>query len=300
MAEIQAPFSLNHTTTDPADTRALKNNLAERDAIPLTSRHPLMFCSVISEGKTYQLRGGITNSNWVEVDKDSNLNDFYFDDDLLTVGTGGTALAGSTTPVITDAAANIPVGNYLGYVYSSSGTAPSASTGIRPNIGGVIPFSLRVDKCTIKLLVRWQFQSIPVVAENFELVTGISVGGAVGADNGAAIRLVSSGGVPVFQAWNRNGVVTANPFSMTPTINTWYDCIIEIIPNTSTIVFTIFNGTTFERLEHTTNFPPAGTYQWALHQCRLASTGRATTFRTFIDYYAIRATFPTPRSAALI
>jgi hypothetical protein len=65
MAELQAPFGLNHTTADPADTRTVKATLADRDAIPATSRPPGLFCYVVSENKTYQLVGGIANSNWI-------------------------------------------------------------------------------------------------------------------------------------------------------------------------------------------------------------------------------------------
>jgi hypothetical protein len=78
MAEIQAPFGLNHTTTDAADTRTLKATLADRDAIPATSRHEGLFCYVISEQKTYQLRGGITNSNWVDISSDFDDLSKYF------------------------------------------------------------------------------------------------------------------------------------------------------------------------------------------------------------------------------
>jgi len=297
MAEIQAPFGLNHTTTDPADIRTLKATLVARDAIPATSRHQGLTCFVTATQKYYQLIGGILNANWKEIGFTSGLNEYLSTNDLEF---GANGLTGATAPVITDGAANIPAGNYLGYVYSSSGTA-IGTTIIRPTTGGVIPYTLRVDKCIVEILTRIQFQSIPVLAEDFNLNTGISIGGSVGTDNGIAIRLVRTGtSTSAFQAFNRNASTTSTNFTtITPTINTWYDCKISINPTTSTIVFTISNGTTTEIITHNTNFPPTGTYQWTLVTCNNLTT-RATTFRTFIDFYGIRLIFTTPRSILTI
>lgn len=295
MAEIQAPFGLNHTTTDPADIRTLKATLVDRDTIPATSRHEGLTCYVTATQKYYQLIGGILNANWKEIGFTSGLNEYLYVNDLEF---GANGLTGATAPIITDSAINIPAGNYLGYVYSSSGTA-IGTTIIRPTTGGVIPFTLRVDKCIIEILTRIQFQALPT-AEDFNLNTGISIGGSVGTDNGAAIRLVRSGGVAVFQAFNRNAAITSTSFTtITPTINTWYDCKIRINPNDSTTTFTLSNGVVTETIIHTTNFPPVGTYQWTLNTCNNI-TARAATFRTFIDFYGIRLIFTTPRSIITI
>lgn len=42
------------------------DTLVERDNIPTIRRKELMFCSVVEDGKTYQLQGGIDNINWKE------------------------------------------------------------------------------------------------------------------------------------------------------------------------------------------------------------------------------------------
>jgi hypothetical protein len=292
-ASIPAPYGLDHTTDDPADLRTLKANLTDRDAIPATSRHEGLTCYVTSNQKYYQLIGGIANSNWKEIGFTSGLNEYLFTNDLEF---GANGLTGATAPIINDVAANIPAGNYLGYVYSSSGTAIGATI-IRPTTGGVVPFTLRVDKCIIEVLTRIQFQATPTDIADFTLNTGISIGAAVGQDNGVSIRLTRTGATtPVFQAFNRNTSNTITNFTtVTPVINTWYDCKITINPNTSTVVFTISNGVTTETITHTTNFPPVGTYQWQLVISNNITT-RPTTFRTFLDFYGIRLIFTTPRS----
>lgn len=300
MPEIQAPFALNHTTTDPSDTRTIKSNLADRDAIPATSRHEGLTCYVLSERKRYRLEGGIANSNWVRDGFSSGLNEYLFTNDLEF---GANGLTGATAPIVNDSAINIPAGNYLGYVYLSSGTTPNTTT-IRPTTGGVIPFTLRVDKCIVEIISRIQFQSLPVDLQDFTLNTGIAIGAATGQDNGAAIRLINAGSsTPVFQALNRNGTNTSftNLNLVTPQINTWYDCKISINPTNNTITYTLSNGTTTQTITHSNplSFPPVGTYQWTPIQCNNLSN-RPSAFRAFLDFYGIRLIFTTPRSTVSI
>jgi hypothetical protein len=297
MPIIDIPYGLNVLTSDAMDGRTLKANLADRDAIPATSRHEGLTCYVTANQKYYQLTGGILNSNWREIGFTSGLNEYLFTNDLEF---GANGLTGATAPIINDAAINIPTGNYLGYVYLSSGTTPNTTT-IRPTTGGVIPFTLRTDKCIIEIISRIQFQSVPVDLENFTLNIGIAIGAATGQDNGVAIRLINAGSnTPIFQAWNRNTAVTTTTFtSITPVINTWYDCKISINPTTSTIVFTLSNGTVTQTITHNTNFPPVGTYQWTPIQCNNLSN-RGATFRAFLDFYGIRLIFTTPRSSITI
>lgn len=65
------------------------NTIVDRNAIPTERRQELMLCSVVSDGKTYQLVGGIDNINWVDfrpILTKSDISDFDESDYVHTVG----------------------------------------------------------------------------------------------------------------------------------------------------------------------------------------------------------------------
>ncbi|MDZ7847214.1 MAG: hypothetical protein U5L96_10815 [Owenweeksia sp.] len=47
--------------------------LSDRDAIPMAMRNELMYCYVADNHKVYQLKGGVSNAHWVELDIASTL-----------------------------------------------------------------------------------------------------------------------------------------------------------------------------------------------------------------------------------
>lgn len=49
----------------PIEEKMVVVDLTARDAIPAGERYEGLFTYVVSEQRTYQLRGGITNSDWV-------------------------------------------------------------------------------------------------------------------------------------------------------------------------------------------------------------------------------------------
>jgi hypothetical protein len=63
--KISSGFDLN--TGRPIDSRTVKADLTARDAIVATLRYHGLKVYVTAEQKEYQLVGGITNSNWIEV-----------------------------------------------------------------------------------------------------------------------------------------------------------------------------------------------------------------------------------------
>lgn len=58
-------FDVN--TNKPLDARTIAINTTERDAIPEASRYEYLKVITSDDGKEYQLQGGITNSDWVEL-----------------------------------------------------------------------------------------------------------------------------------------------------------------------------------------------------------------------------------------
>lgn len=63
---IQLSSNFNLNAQLPLDSRLVVNDLTARDAIPDVQRYEGLFTYVVSESKTYQLQGGITNADWVE------------------------------------------------------------------------------------------------------------------------------------------------------------------------------------------------------------------------------------------
>lgn len=63
---IQLGFPFERTTPSPTDFYAKVADLTARDAIPPGIRYQGMTTYVLSDTKTYQLKTGITNSDWVE------------------------------------------------------------------------------------------------------------------------------------------------------------------------------------------------------------------------------------------
>lgn len=51
----------------PIEEKMVMIDLTARDAIPTIERYDGLFSYVVAEQKTYQLQGGITNSDWVEI-----------------------------------------------------------------------------------------------------------------------------------------------------------------------------------------------------------------------------------------
>lgn len=82
--------------TKPLDSRSVKSTLADRDAIPNPERFEGLQCYVQSEGKNYQLQGGITNTHWVDLTGVK----LFQPDKILYVSVGGTDHA--TTVAKTD------------------------------------------------------------------------------------------------------------------------------------------------------------------------------------------------------
>lgn len=58
-------FDVN--TNKPLDARTVAVDATERDAIPETSRYEYMKVITSDDGKEWQLQGGVTNANWVEL-----------------------------------------------------------------------------------------------------------------------------------------------------------------------------------------------------------------------------------------
>lgn len=63
--EIQDGFRI--PTAVPIDSRFVKANIAQRNAIPAEERYEGLPCYVVEEGKTYYLAGGVSNANWSEI-----------------------------------------------------------------------------------------------------------------------------------------------------------------------------------------------------------------------------------------
>lgn len=61
---VSSNFDMNAAL--PLDSRTLVADLVARDAIGAGSRHEGLTVYVLATGKNYQLRGGVTNANWVE------------------------------------------------------------------------------------------------------------------------------------------------------------------------------------------------------------------------------------------
>lgn len=64
--DINIPTGLTVQNSDLVDDRMSFPDLAARDALLTVRRREGLFCYVESEQKNYQLRGGISNANWVE------------------------------------------------------------------------------------------------------------------------------------------------------------------------------------------------------------------------------------------
>lgn len=70
---ITSPQGYDIQAQEPIDSRLTKATLADRDAISIATRYEGLPVFVVSEGKTYQLIGGITNSDWSNPEG-SNIN----------------------------------------------------------------------------------------------------------------------------------------------------------------------------------------------------------------------------------
>lgn len=51
----------------PLDSRAVKNTIAERNAIPSYKRYEGLIVYVRDTQKNYQLRAGVLDANWVDI-----------------------------------------------------------------------------------------------------------------------------------------------------------------------------------------------------------------------------------------
>ena len=77
----------------PLDDRFLKATIALRDAISSTLRHEGLMCYVSQTATTYQLQGGIANSNWVGIAGSNTTLGFETDiDGFLALTAGKTEL----------------------------------------------------------------------------------------------------------------------------------------------------------------------------------------------------------------
>lgn len=63
---IELTTNIDVNTNKPTVSKENKATLFERDSIPTEFRYEGLRCYVQSEEKEYQLRGGITNSDWVD------------------------------------------------------------------------------------------------------------------------------------------------------------------------------------------------------------------------------------------
>lgn len=64
---IPLSSNFNLVTQLPLDARFMMADTTARDAIPSIQRHEGLLVYTIADGKTWQLRGGITNSDWVDL-----------------------------------------------------------------------------------------------------------------------------------------------------------------------------------------------------------------------------------------
>jgi hypothetical protein len=67
MAGIPLSSQFNPSMQLPLDQRTVAADLTERDAITAIKRYEGLIVYVESEASNYQLQGGITNSDWVEI-----------------------------------------------------------------------------------------------------------------------------------------------------------------------------------------------------------------------------------------
>lgn len=79
----------------PLDARTVQADLTARDAIPVNRRYDGLFVYLTSTNQTWQLQGGITNSDWVLFGSGSAIT---FVDSEVVSGTG-TSWTLAATPI---------------------------------------------------------------------------------------------------------------------------------------------------------------------------------------------------------
>jgi hypothetical protein len=85
MAGIPLSSQFNLNAQIPLDSRFVKADLTERDAIDTIQRYEGLISYVVSEQKNYQLVGGVTNAHWVELQSGGSSSNLVKQTDVFTV-----------------------------------------------------------------------------------------------------------------------------------------------------------------------------------------------------------------------
>lgn len=291
MPQIDIPYGLNVLTTDPIDGRALKATLAERDAIPATSRHNLMYCSVIGENKTYQLVGGITNSNWIEVGDNITPNNWkwstHFNDAI------GFNFSNALRP---DAATGTITGNPLGVAWNRIETTTPYTAIIRRDTANGVNYPMHSGSSKFVFNMLCNFEVLPTAAANYR--AGWSFSNTTGpiSDTRFSVILTHNGSN---LTWTLTVAETSllftqvNVAATTINANSWYKFSIEIDRANSIYRFLINNSLVYQFSPSNNIYNiPLDWYGFAMYS--ETSTTRTTATRFLIDYYEEKITANSP------
>jgi hypothetical protein len=249
-----------------------------------------MFCSVISEGKTYQLQGGITNSNWVESGDNVTPNNWkwatHFNDAI------GFNLINALRP---DAATGAISGNPVGVAWNRIETSTPYASSIRRDTtnGGNYPMHSGGAKFIFN--TRCNFEVLPTAGANYR--AGWSFSNTTGpfSDSRFSVFLINSGGNLIWRICVAQTTLLFTEVDIAASIaaNTWYKFSIEVDRANSEYRFLIDNVLIYAFTTANNSYQiPLDFYGFIMYS--ETTTTRATATRVLIDYYEEKITINNP------